>query len=72
MFGKFRTLTDCPLNRSKIQLCAYLLFFRSFLHIGCDGEIIHCNGNGHVLTYTIDDGFYYKYSKFIRNFVKFY
>jgi hypothetical protein len=67
LLGEFDNLKDSPINRAKIQLCAYMYFFRKFLNEDCIGRILHCDGSGTVAFYDINEGFYVKYSKMIMN-----
>lgn len=69
MLNKFSDLKDTPLNRGRIQLVTYMYYFRKKLEIECSGTVLHCSTDGVVKFFDIDEGFYQKYSKAIRNYL---
>lgn len=70
MLNSFKNMKDCPINRANIQLCAYMMFFRSSLKEKCRGTVLHCDSNGIINFYDMNEGFYQKYSALLYKLLK--
>lgn len=69
MLNEFSDLKDIPLNRARIQLITYMMYFKEKLNIECSGSVLHCSSDGVVKFFDIEDGLYFKYSKIIKTYL---
>ena len=67
MLAGLSGMKDCPINRAKIQLCSYMYFFREIIKEDCDGYVLHCQTNGTINFYDINEPYYKKYSQILKN-----
>lgn len=65
MLSTLSGMKDCPINRAKIQLCSYMYFFKKIIGEDCDGYVLHCQTNGTINFYDINEAYYSKYSRIL-------